>query len=270
MSANGRRTAEGKEHQRQRAEEALRTAQTELARVTRVTSMGELAASIAHEVTQPLTGIVTNGNACLHWLESTPPNVEKARTTVERIIRDSDRASEVIGDIRTLVKKARPHQEPVDVNDLIRRTITLARGEMTRHQVGLRIALAACLPDVVGDRVQLQQVLLNLIINATEAMSTVTGRARILTIRSERREVPETLCHQRKGFRRRASIHGRQSVCSTRSLRPSRKGWAWAFRFAGLLSQRTGGFYRMRTTRTTGRPSSLYFRHTKTSRYVSE
>jgi C4-dicarboxylate-specific signal transduction histidine kinase len=179
--------------ERQRAEEALRTAQTELARVTRVTSMGELAASIVHEVTQPLTGIVTNGNACLHWLESTPPNVEKARTTVERIIRDSDRASEVIGDIRKLVKKAQPRQESVDVNDLIRRTITLARGEMTRHQVGLRIDLAAHLPGVPGDRVQLQQVLLNLIINATDAMSTVTGRARTLTIRSEWREDPEAV-----------------------------------------------------------------------------
>ena len=101
-------------NERQRAEDALRTAQAELARVTRVTAMGELTASIAHEVTQPLTGIVTNGNACLHWLASAPPNVEKARSTVERIIRDSNRASEVIRDIRTLVKKAEPHQEPVD------------------------------------------------------------------------------------------------------------------------------------------------------------
>ena len=91
--------------ERQRAEEALRAAHAELAHVTRVTAMGELAASIAHEVTQPLTGIVTNGNACLHWLAAAPPNIEKARTTVERIIRDSDRASEVIRDIRALVKK---------------------------------------------------------------------------------------------------------------------------------------------------------------------
>ena len=91
--------------ERQRAEDALRTAHAELARVTRVTAMGELAASIAHEVTQPLTGIVTNGNACLHWLATAPPNVEKARTTVERIIRDSNRASEVIHNVRTLVKK---------------------------------------------------------------------------------------------------------------------------------------------------------------------
>ena len=179
--------------ERQRAEDALRTAQGELARVTRVTAMGELAASIAHEVTQPLTGIVTNGNACLHWLASAPPNVEKARTTVERIIRDSNRASEVIHNVRTLVKKAPPNHEPVALNDLIYRTLTLASGEMTRHQVELQTVLADDLPNVLGDRVQLQQVLLNLIINAVEAMSSITGRARVLTVRSERREAPETV-----------------------------------------------------------------------------
>src|SRR5882724_49169 len=179
--------------ERLRAEDALRTAQAELARVTRVTAMGELAASIAHEVTQPLTGIVTNGNACLHWLASAPPNVDKARTTVERIIRDSNRASEVIHNVRTLVKKAPPNHEPVALNDLIYRTLTLASGEMTRHQVELQTALADDLPNVLGDRVQLQQVLLNLIINAVEAMSSITGRARVLTVRSERREAPETV-----------------------------------------------------------------------------
>ena len=179
--------------ERQRAEDALLTAQAELARVTRVTAMGEMAASIAHEVTQPLTGIVTNGNACLHWLASAPPNVEKARTTVERIIRDSNLASEVIHDIRTLVKKAPPHREPVALNDLVYRTLTLASGEITRHQVELQTVLAADLPNVLGDRVQLQQVLLNLIINAVEAMSSITGRARVLTVRSERREAPETV-----------------------------------------------------------------------------
>src|SRR6266550_3241777 len=175
------------------ANEELRTAQAELARVTRVTSMGEMAASIAHEVTQPLTGIVTNGNACLHWLASAPPNVEKARTTVERIIRDSNLASEVIHDIRTLVKKAPPHHEPVALNDLIYRTLTLASGEMTRHQVALQTELAVDLPNVLADRVQLQQVLLNLIINAVEAMSSITERERVLTVRSERREDPETI-----------------------------------------------------------------------------
>jgi C4-dicarboxylate-specific signal transduction histidine kinase len=179
--------------ERRRAEDALRTAHAELARVTRVTAMGELAASIAHEVTQPLTGIVTNGNACLHWLATAPPNVEKARTTVERIIRDSNLASEVIHNVRTLVKKEPPHHEPVGLNDLIYRTLTLASAEITWHRVELQTELADDLPSVLGDRVQLQQVVLNLIINAVEAMSSITGRARVLTIRSEWREGPDTV-----------------------------------------------------------------------------
>ena len=178
--------------ERQRAEEALRTAHAELAHVTRVTSMGELAASIAHEVTQPLTGIVTNGNACLHWLAAAPPNIEKARTAVKRIIRDSDRASEVIHDIRALVKKAPPHHEPVDLNDLISRTLTLANNEMTRNQVEAQTELAADLPSVLGDRVQLQQVLLNLIMNALEAMSSITGD-RMLTIKSRHLKARESV-----------------------------------------------------------------------------
>jgi len=173
--------------ERRRAEEALLTAQAELAHVTRVTAMGELAASIVHEVTQPLTGIVSNGNACLHWLANVPPNVEKARGAVERIIRDTNRASEVIHDIRTLVKKTPPHQEEVDLNDLIYRTLTLANGEMTPEQVELQTDLAADLPSVLGDRVQLQQVLLNLIMNAIEAMRTISGR-RLLTIQSAMRD----------------------------------------------------------------------------------
>ena len=177
--------------ERQRAEAALRASQAEVAHITRVTAMGELAASIAHEVTQPLTGIVTNGNACLHWLAGETPNIQKARATVQRIIRDSNRACDVIHDIRTLVKKAPPYQEPVDLNDLIYRTLTLANGEMTRNQVELQTELAVGLPSVLGDRVQLQQVLLNLIMNAIEAMSSMSGR-RSLMIRSELRD-PESV-----------------------------------------------------------------------------
>src|SRR3984885_3947233 len=177
--------------ERQRAEEALLTAQAELAHVTRVTAMGELAASIVHEVTQPLTGILSNGKACLHWLANAPPNVEKARSAVERIIRDSNRASEVIHDIRTLAKKTPPHQEEVDLNDLIYRTLALANGEMALDQVELQTELEVGLPNIQGDRVQLQQVLLNLIMNAIEAMSTISGR-RLLLIRSTMRD-PESV-----------------------------------------------------------------------------
>jgi C4-dicarboxylate-specific signal transduction histidine kinase len=180
-------------NERQRAEDALRTAQGELARVTRVTAMGELTASIAHEVTQPLTGVVTNGKACLNWLASAPPNVEKARTAVERIIRDGNRASDVIRDMRRMAKNVEPHREPVDLNDLIHRTLTLVSGEITWHRVKVQTALAVDLPGVLGDRVQLQQVLLNLIMNAIEAMSSISGRARVLTIRSEQREAAEKI-----------------------------------------------------------------------------
>jgi C4-dicarboxylate-specific signal transduction histidine kinase len=112
---------------------------------------------------------------------------------VERIIRDSNRASEVIQDMRTMVKKAEPQREPVDLNDVIHRTLTLVSGETTRHQVEVHSVLAVDLPSVLGDRVQLQQVLLNLIMNAMEAMSSISGRARVLTIRSERREAAETV-----------------------------------------------------------------------------
>jgi signal transduction histidine kinase len=177
--------------ERQRAEEALRASQAELAHVTRVTAMGELAASIAHEVTQPLTGIVANGNACLHWLAGTPPKIEKARAAVERIIRDSDRASEVIDDIRALVKRAPARQEPIDLNDLIGRTLVLAGHEMARNQVEAQTGLTVDLPKVLGDRVQLQQVLLNLIMNAIEAMTAITDRPRVLAIRSEHLGAPE-------------------------------------------------------------------------------
>jgi signal transduction histidine kinase len=191
-------TAANEELQRQmaerlRAEDALRTSQAELARVMRVTSMGEMAASIAHEVTQPLTGIVTNGNACLNWLASAPPNIEKARVTVERIIRDSSLASEVIQNVRTLVKKSSPQRMPVAMNDVLHRTLALVSGEIVRFQVYVQTELAADLPDVPGDPVQLQQVLLNLIINAMEAMNTIDGRARVLTVRSEHRKGPDTV-----------------------------------------------------------------------------
>jgi signal transduction histidine kinase len=179
--------------ERLRAEDALRASQGELARVTRVTSMGELAASIAHEVTQPLTGILTNGNACLNWLACAPPNIEKARATVERIIRDSSLASDVINNVRALVKKTPPQRVPVGLNDVIHRTLVLVSGEIERNRVDLQTELAADLPHVPGDPVQLQQVLLNLIVNAMEAMNTIDSRARVLTVRSEHRKAPDTV-----------------------------------------------------------------------------
>jgi C4-dicarboxylate-specific signal transduction histidine kinase len=177
--------------ERERAENALRAAQAELAHVARVTAMGEMAATIVHEVTQPLTGIVTNGNASLRWLDGVPPNLEKARQTVERIIRDGNRASAVIQEVRTLVKKAPPQKVLVNINDLVEGTIALTIGELYRNHVQLDTDLAEDLPQIMGDRVQLQQVLLNLIVNAIEAMSAVSGRTRQLRICSERVTEPE-------------------------------------------------------------------------------
>jgi C4-dicarboxylate-specific signal transduction histidine kinase len=177
--------------ERVRAEMALRAAEAEFAHVTRVTALGEMAATIAHEVNQPLTGIVTNGNACLHWLDGVPPNLEKARQTVERIIRDGNRASSVIQEVRALVKKAPPKTEPVNINNLVQGTIALTTGELNRNQVQLETDLAKNLPLVMGDRVQLQQVLLNLIVNAIEAMNSISGRERQLRVRSEKVAEPE-------------------------------------------------------------------------------
>jgi C4-dicarboxylate-specific signal transduction histidine kinase len=176
--------------ERQRAEDALNAARAELAHATRVTVMGEMVASIAHEVTQPLTGIVTNGNACLNWLRSTTPNMDRAQGAVERIIRDGERANDVIQEIRSLVEKTPPQKTMFDINDLIRKTIALAAGEIARNQVQLETDLASDISEIPGDRVQLQQALLNLIVNAIEAMDAVRERPRQLLIRSERQEKP--------------------------------------------------------------------------------
>jgi PAS domain S-box-containing protein len=174
--------------ERKRAEEALQKAQAELAHVTRVTTMGELTSSIAHEVNQPLTAIVTNANAALRWLAGQPPNLEEVRETVGRIVRDGHRASEVVGRVRALFKKTATDKSRLDVNDLIQDSVAIVPREVRKNRVLLRTELTDDLPHVLGDRVQLQQVLLNLIINGIEAMSTVTGRPRELLVRTQRDE----------------------------------------------------------------------------------
>jgi PAS domain S-box-containing protein len=174
--------------ERKRAEEALQKAQAELAHVARVTTMGELTSSIAHEVNQPLAAIVTNANAALRWLAVEPPNLDEAREAVGRIVRDGHRASEVIGRVRALFRKTATDKARLDINHLAQESIALVRGELRRNRVVLRTELAHGLPPVLGDRVQLQQVLLNLIINAVEAMSAVAGRPRELLVSSRRDE----------------------------------------------------------------------------------
>ncbi|MGB8782111.1 MAG: PAS domain S-box protein [Terriglobales bacterium] len=171
--------------ERRFSEEALGKARSELSHVARVTSLGVLTASIAHEVNQPLSGIVTNASTCLRMLAADPPNVDGARETARRTIRDGNRASEVITRLRALYGKKEPTIESVDLNEATREVIALSLSELQRNRVILRPELADQLPPVTGDRVQLQQVILNLIRNGSDAMSGVDDRPRQLLIRTE-------------------------------------------------------------------------------------
>jgi signal transduction histidine kinase len=147
-------------------------------------TVGELAASIAHEINQPLAAIVWNANAALRWLALDPPNLAKVHDSADLILRDGDRASQVIARIRALLKKTSPAKTLLDVNEFINEVVALTQAEMLQHSVHLRVALANDLPKVPGDRIQLQQVMLNLIVNAIEAMLTVAHRERALLITS--------------------------------------------------------------------------------------
>jgi PAS domain S-box-containing protein len=171
--------------ERKRAEEELRQAHAELARVTRVVTMGELAASIAHEVNQPIAGMVMNGNACLRWLAGDSPNLDEARENARRIVRDGKRAGEVIARVRALATKTATEKVRLDINELTGEIIALARSEINRNGVTLRTEYASDLWPVLGDRVELQQVLLNLIMNGVEAMRAVGERPRDLVIRTQ-------------------------------------------------------------------------------------
>src|SRR6266446_4713575 len=173
--------------ERKHAEEARREAQAELARVSRVTTMGELTASLAHEVNQPIAAAVTNANTCLRWLTRDHPDLKEAREAASRIVADATRAAGIISRVRLLFKKSIPQQELVDVNEAIREMIVLLRSEATRYNITVRMELAADLPRIMGDRVQLQQVLMNLIVNSIDAMKEVDG-TRELAVKSRRTE----------------------------------------------------------------------------------
>jgi PAS domain S-box-containing protein len=171
---------------RRQAEQALDRTQVELARVSRLTTMGAFAASIAHEVNQPLSGILTNSSTCLRMLSAEPPNVDGARETVRRTIRDGNRASDVITRLRTLYSKKAPSLESMDLNEATREVTALSLSELETNGVILRCELAEDLSLVVGDRIQLQQVILNLLRNAADAMSSIDDRPRELLIKTER------------------------------------------------------------------------------------
>jgi len=178
--------------ERKHAEEARREAQAELARVSRVTTMGELTASLAHEVNQPIAAAVTNANTCLRWLTRDRPDVEEARAAAMRIVKDGTRAAEIVKRIRLLFKKSTPQRELVDVNEAVREIIVLLRSEATRYKITVRMELAEDLPRIMGDRVQLQQVLMNLIVNSIDAMKEVDG-TRELAVKSQRTKKEEVL-----------------------------------------------------------------------------
>jgi C4-dicarboxylate-specific signal transduction histidine kinase len=173
--------------ERKRAEDTLRQAQADLARVNRVNTMAELTASLAHEVNQPISAAVTNADACLRWLDGDNPNLEEARAAAIEIVKDGTRAAEIITRIRLLFRKGTPQRELLDVNEIVREMIVLLRSEVARNSISVRTELGADLPRVMADRVQLQQVMMNLISNSIDAMKDVKG-TRELAIKSRRAE----------------------------------------------------------------------------------
>jgi signal transduction histidine kinase len=172
---------------------ALMRTQTELARLSRVLSMGELTASIAHEISQPLTAVVSHGQACLEWLSASPPNLEKARLTSVSIVRDGTRAGAVIDRVRALFRKEAPVKDWTDLNEVIRDLTVFLRNEANARQVSLRTQLSPALPNVMADKVQLQQVVMNLILNGMDAMSGMDVRERELLIRSQKDTADQVL-----------------------------------------------------------------------------
>ena len=178
--------------ERKLAEEGLRRAQSEVAHFNRVTTIGELTASLAHELNQPIAAAITNANTCLRWLTRDHPDLDEARAAALRIVKDGTRAAEILNRTRMLFKKSTQHTELIDVTEVIRGMIVLLRGEATQYNISIRADLPADLPQIVGDRVQLQQVIMNLIMNSIEAMKDVHG-TRALIIKSQRAESDQLL-----------------------------------------------------------------------------
>jgi signal transduction histidine kinase len=171
---------------RRTSEEELRNTRAELARFARVAILGELTASIAHELNQPLAGLVSSGDACRRWLGNQPPNIERANQSLERIVRDADRASKVVERVRGLAKNTPPQKAAVSVKEAVREVIVLTRGELEQNQIRLEEQFADDLPLIWADRIQLQQVCLNLVVNAIESIKDLRGGPRNLLVRAEK------------------------------------------------------------------------------------
>ena len=243
--------------ERKKAEEALRDAQADLARVARLTTLGELAASLAHEINQPLAAIAVNAAEWLALAESGPTQSRRSAGGALHIARDGARAGDVIRGLRALAKKSGPQLTRLDIHDAIAEVLTLTRGELQRHGVVLRTDLSAGDRPVLGDRVQLQQVLLNLIMNAIHAMATVTDRRRELTVSAARAEPARMGSRSRTPAR--GSIRPSRHASSNLSSRPSPTGLAWDCRSADRLSKRMGDNYGHPPARRTARPSTSPF-----------
>lgn len=225
-----------------KAQQALRETQTELAHLSRVFSMGELTSSIAHEISQPLTAVVTHGHACVEWLSASPPNIEKARRSTENIIQNGTRAGAVLGRIRSLFKKESPAEDWLDMNEVIGELTVFLRDEASRRGISIHIDLAADLPRVKGDRVQLQQVVLNLLMNGMDAMNGSTTRPKQLLIGSCRHDHGILISVQDSGIGLRPEIESRifepffttkpqgigMGLSISRSIVESHRGRLWA------------------------------------------
>jgi PAS domain S-box-containing protein len=180
--------------------ERLRRAEANLARISRATTMGEFTASLAHEIRQPVAAAITNAKACIRWLARDRPDVREARAAAERIVADANRVADIVSRVRALYKNDASRQEPVDLNEVVRETLALLRSEASRHAVSVRAELAPDLPAALGDRVQLQQVLVNLILNALEATGAAPGVLRIASARGGEGELLVTVSDEGVGL----------------------------------------------------------------------
>jgi C4-dicarboxylate-specific signal transduction histidine kinase len=196
--------------EQRRTEEALQATRTELARVVRITTIGELAASIAHEVNQPLAAVVANADACVAWLARDNPDLVEARAAAERTTQGATRASEVIGRIRSLINKTAPERARVQINDIVAEVVALAHRQASKSEVSVETDLAPDLSPILGDRIQLQQVILNLMLNGIEAMTGVNDRSRRLLIRSKMQDADQVrISVEDSGIGVKAEIMGR-------------------------------------------------------------